>query len=104
MTKLYQKAPLTFALVCIGVYVCAFSAAESAPAQLGAPSLLTVPVGAVLCLILVCWSRRQGLANFLGLCRFRGAAGQYLWFLPLAVLASCNLWHGTQWNFRSLTF
>ena len=102
MTKLYQKDPLLFSLACILIYVCTFSAAESASARLGVTDLFTVPAGAVFCLVLGGWSRRQGLANFLGLCQFRGTAGQYLWFLPLAALASCNLWHGTQWNFPPL--
>ena len=102
MTKLYQKDPLLFALVCIGVYVCTFSTAESSSARLGVPYMLTIPTGAVLCLILDGWIRRQGLAEFLGLCRFRGTAGRYLWFLPLAELASCNLWHGVQVNFPPL--
>ena len=97
MTKLYQKDPLFFALACICVYVCTFSASESVSARLGAPYLFTVPAGVVLCLVLGGWIRRQGLAKFLGLCRFRGTAGQYLCFLPLMVPAGCNLWHGVQW-------
>ena len=99
MTKLYQKDPLFFALACICVYVCTFSASEGVSARLGAPYLFTVPAGVVLCLVLGGWIRRQGLTKFLGLCRFRGTAGQYLWFLPLMVPAGCNLWHGVQWNF-----
>ena len=102
MTKLYQKDPLFFALACICVYVCTFSASESVSARLGAPFLFTVPAGVVLCLVLGGWIRRQGLAKFLGLCRFRGTAGQYLCFLPLMVPAGCNLWHGVQWNFPPL--
>ena len=102
MTKLYQKDPFFFALACICVYVCTFSASESVSARLGAPYLFTVPAGVVLCLVLGGWIRRQGLTKFLGLCRFRGTAGQYLWFLPLAVPAGCNLWHGVQWNFPPL--
>ena len=102
MTKLYQKDPLFFALACICVYVCTFSASEGVSARLGAPYLFTVPAGVVLCLVLGGWIRRQGLTKFLGLCRFRGTAGQYLCFLPLMVPAGCNLWHGVQWNFPPL--
>ena len=64
MTKLYQKDPLFFALACICVYVCTFSASESVSARLGAPYLFTVPAGVVLCLVLGGWIRRQGLAKF----------------------------------------
>ena len=36
MTKLYQKDPLFFALACICVYVCTFSASEGVSARPGA--------------------------------------------------------------------
>ena len=41
------------------------------------------------------WLRSNRLQQKYGLCAFRGDAGRYLYFLPLALIASTNLWRGT---------
>lgn len=101
MTRLYEKNKLTFALVCIAAYVVLMSLADGLSQQFGVEKLVTAPVGAALAALLMLWILRRGLGEELGLCRFKGDARRYLYFLPLAVLASCNLWNGVHMNFTA---
>ena len=101
MTHLYEKNKLTFALVCIVAYVVLMSLADGLSQQLGVEKLVTAPVGAALAALLMLWIMRRRLGEELGLCRFKGDARRYLCFLPLAVLASCNLWNGVHMNFTA---
>ena len=93
MRKLYDKNELTFALVWIGIYVVLLSAAENLSDVLAKNA-----AGAVLCAAmtayLLLWLARNGLREKFGLCRPAYGAKRYLWYLPLAVLASVNLWCG----------
>lgn len=101
MTHLYEKNKLTFALVCIVAYVVLMSLADGLSQQLGVEKLVTAPVGAALAALLMLWIMRRRLGEELGLCRFKGDARRYLYFLPLAVLASCNIWNGVHMNFTA---
>jgi len=98
MAWLHQKNKLVFALVCIGVYVVTFSAADALSVQFGIQKAVTAPWGLVLSAALLVWLRREGLFQTYGLCTPSGGAGRYLWYLPLVVLLSANLWNGVQWN------
>ena len=101
MTKLYQKSPLGFALVWIGIYVGVMNLAmqlcggfDDLPSK--TPGQLAVPVGCILLLavLVTVWVRRNGLTGRFGLCRFRGSPGEFAWFVPLIVLSATNLKNG----------
>ena len=96
MTKFYQRSPLGFALAWIGAYVACFSLADAASRSLGVEQALTAPVCVLFAAALCLWVGRSGLGETFGLCPFRGWGRDYLWFLPLALLASCNLWGGVE--------
>ena len=98
MTKLYKKSELAFALVWIGVYVVSFSLADSVSASLGVEKCITLPLAAALTAILWLWIRKQGLSGKFGLVPFRGKAASYLYFLPLVLIVSVNLWFGVTQN------
>ncbi len=99
MTKLYEKNRLTFALLWIGAYVVLASMADSLSDTIGIPKIVTVPLLAVLSGVLYFWISRNGLKEEFGLCAFQGAGQDYLWFAPLLLLITANLWHGVQMNF-----
>ncbi len=99
MTKLYEKSKLYFALLWIGCYVVFASLGDHFSDSLGMKKCITVPVLLGMTLTLNRWISRQGLKAELGLCPFRGNRADYLWFLPLMVLITVNLWNGVTWNF-----
>lgn len=99
MTKLYEKSKLTFAIIWIACYVVLVSLADSLSQAFGTEKLLTVLVLAAMTALLYVWMRGQGLKGEFGLCEFQGKLSEYLWFAPLVLLLTVNLWHGVRMNF-----
>lgn len=98
MRKLYEKYEVTFSLIWIAAYIVLFSVADSVSESLGIYKIITVPVGILLSLILYIWIRRNKLMEKYGLCRFKGSLKNYLFFIPLAVIMTTNLWNGVKMN------
>ncbi len=94
MRKLYERFEVTFTLIWIAAYVILFSVADKASEALGIYKIITVPVGLILALILFIWIKRNDLMKKYGLCRFEGSLKNYLFFIPLLVIMSTNLWNG----------
>lgn len=101
MKKIYDKNELHFALIWIGLYVVLMSVGDSISGIIGAAKIVTAPICLVLALIIYFWIGKNKLREKYGLCPFRASAGQYLYFVPLVLLATTNLWSGFQLN---LTF
>lgn len=102
MTKLYQKDKLTFALIWIGAYVVLASVADSLSESLGIAKIVTLPLLAAMSAVLYFWIAGNGLKAEFGLCPLERSLGDYLWFAPLLVLLTANLWHGVQMNLSPL--
>jgi len=100
MKRLYEKNPLVFALCWIGVYVVGFSMADGLSASLGLEKCITLPVCVVMTAILLGWLKKEGLWQYFGLCKGSISASKALYYLPLALLVSVNLWGGVKLNYR----
>ncbi len=98
MKKLYEKNELTFAIAWIIAYVVLFSAADNFSTSLGIKKILTAPVGVLFALFLFVWIRKNSLLEKYGLCAFRGNWQGYLYFIPLLLIMSTNLWNGVAMN------
>jgi len=98
MKKLYEKNELTFAIVWIVAYIVLFSVADNLSESLGVAKIVTAPVGVFLALFLFLWIRKNGLLEKYGLCAFRGNWRSYLYFAPLLLIMSTNLWNGAAVN------
>lgn len=94
MKKLYDKSELHFSLAWIIGYVVLFSVADSFSESLGFEKIVTAPIGVVLVLFLFLWMKKHDLLKKYGLCAFQGNWKHYLYFLPLLILMSVNLWNG----------
>lgn len=99
MRKIYEKSELYFALLWIGIYVVLMSVADSVSEMIGVAKIVTVPVCIGLVLAMYLWIRGNELKEKYGLCPFEGSAKQYLFFIPLVLLASINLWWGVRLNY-----
>lgn len=93
MRKLYEKNALTFALVWIGIYVVLLSLAENLSDVL-TKNAAAAALCAAMTVFLFVWLGKNGLRELFGLCRPVGGARWYLYYLPLVVIASVNLWCG----------
>lgn len=99
MKKIYDKNELSFALIWIGIYIVLISVGDSVSGTLGIAKIATAPVCIVLTLIMYLWISKNGLKGKYGLCSLKINIKKYLYFIPLALLASVNLWWGIQLNF-----
>lgn len=102
MKKIYDKNEVNFSLIWIALYVVLFSVAESVSKSIGTVKLVTAPLCIVMSAVIYLWISKNNLKEKYGLCGYEGTAKQYLFFIPLAVFASVNLWHGGKMNFSVL--
>jgi len=102
MKRLYEKNELAFALIWIGIYVVLFSVADGLSEALGVQKLVTAAVGLLLMLGLYIWVLRNGLAETYGFCGLKRSPREYLYFIPLLLIVSVNLWWGVQFRLSPL--
>lgn len=98
MKKLYEKNELTFAIVWIVIYCVVQSLANSLNEQIG----ISFSASAVLCIvqtiILFVFIQKNGLMKRYGLCKSSVPARRFLYYVPLIILATGNLWNGVAVN------
>lgn len=101
MKKLFYKNEVAFALVWIGLYLVVMNIALQFCGgfdELGSKTVpqLLIPVVCILALsaFATAWIVRNGLSEHFGLCKFRGNAKAFLWFIPLILMSCTNLKNG----------
>jgi len=94
MKKLYAKSELWFSLLWIIVYVVLFSLADSISVGLEIEKIITAPLCILMTVILLLWIKRNNLLSKYGLAKIKVEHKKYLYYLPLLVLISTNLWGG----------
>lgn len=91
MKKLYEKNELAFAILWIAAY-CVISIPIRG--ELGDESLAMLLALAVIAAGIFAFIKRHRLESFYGLTKWRGAAKDYLYYLPMLFLMTGNLWGG----------
>ena len=94
MTKLYRKSEIAFAILWIVAYVVLSSLADQLSESIGIVKSATAALHIVMSLILFFWITRNGLSVKYGLCGSKLPAKRFLFYIPLAVIASASLWNG----------
>jgi len=95
---MHKKNELTFALIWIGIYCLANSLANPLSDLIGIHSSATFLVNGILTAAMCIWIGRKGLMAYYGLCRSDVPAAKFLWYLPLVLFVSTNLWLGVAIN------
>lgn len=98
MKKLYDKNQSAFSFIWILIYLILMSLAAPLSQAIGIEASGEMILGAGLCEVLIAFIFRHKLALHLGLCRPRKPARAFLYYLPLLILASSNLWNGVKIN------
>ena len=96
--KLYDKSELYFAIAWIIAYVVLASIGDNISANIGVLKIVTLPVLIVLSVMLYLFVKRHGLLEKYGLCKSKTPASNMLFYIPLAILLSANLWYGVAMN------
>lgn len=94
LKKLYDKSPIWFAVAWIIAYCVLLSAGDSLSAMVGVEKSVTLAVGLILSIVLFCFLRSEKLLQAYGLCRPKASARSMLWYLPVALMLTANLWYG----------
>lgn len=91
MRKLYEKNELLFAILWIILYCVVTIPIRG---KLGDESAAMLAALAVIAAGIFVFVKRNHLEEKYGLCRFKGKAADYWFFIPMAVLMTGNLWGG----------
>lgn len=98
MKKLYDKDEVLFAVCWIIIYVVGFGNADSISIAIGFPKVITAALGIVLSTVLYAFIRRHRLLRYYGLCPVLCSPRRLLYFIPLVIISSTNLWRGLTLN------
>ena len=102
MNKLYKKSELIFSIVFIIIYIIGASFADEFSNMIGISKILTLPFFLVLSFILILFITKNNLFKKYGLCKPNYKAKHFLFYIPLLILISTNLWLGVKMNFNIL--
>lgn len=98
LKKLYEKSQIWFAVAWIIAYIILASAGDNISAEIGIAKIATLPILIALSVILYFFVRKNGLLQKYGLCKPVISAARMLFYIPLIVLLTANLWYGVAMN------
>ncbi len=101
MKKLYEKSELTFAIVWIVVYCVVQSLANPLNKIIGIEYSASAAFCILQAVILFVFIRKNNLQDQYGLCKSPVSARYFLYYAPLVILASGNLWNGIAINYST---
>ena len=99
MKKLYEKNELTFAIVWIVVYCVLQSLANPLNNAIGVAYAASAAFCVLQTVVLFTFIRKNNLLKRYGLCKSPVPARRLLYYVPLVILASGNLWNGFALNY-----
>ena len=99
MKKLYEKSELTFAIVWIVVYCVLQSVANPLNKLIGVDYSVSAAFCVLQTIVLFAFIRKNNLQKRYGLCKSPVPAWRFLYYVPLLILASGNLWNGVALNY-----
>ncbi|MBE6532086.1 MAG: CPBP family intramembrane metalloprotease [Ruminococcaceae bacterium] len=99
MKKLYDKSRLWFALAWIIAYCVLMSVGDSLSALVGIDKSVTLAIGIFLSAILLLFLKKNGLYADYGLCKPKTSAKSMLYYIPIFVMFTANLWYGVTLNY-----
>ena len=99
MKKLYEKNELTFAIVWIVIYCVLQSLANLLNEMIGIEYSASTAFCILQAVALFAFIRKNNLLKRYGLCKSLVPAWRFLYYVPLVILASGNLWNGIALNY-----
>ena len=102
LKKLYEKSELWFSIVWIIAYVILASIGDNLSLEIGIEKVVTLPILIILSFVLFFFIRKNKLYNKYGLCKSNVNHSKMLFYIPLIILITTNLWYGVTLNFTYL--
>lgn len=102
LKKLYDKSQIWFAVAWIIAYCVLMSFGDILSAWIGIDKSVTLAIGVLLSAILLLFLKKNALLEDYGLCAAKISASSMLYYVPLFIMLSANLWYGVTLNYGVL--
>jgi len=102
MNRFYNKSELGFAIFWIVIYIVLVSVGDSLSKTLNIEKCITIIVLFIMSTILLSWIIKCKYTKKFGLCKPVNKAKYYLYYIPLIIMISMNLWLGFELNYSLL--
>lgn len=102
MKRLYDKSRIWFAVAWIVAYCVLMSVGDALSAVLGVEKSATFAIGITLSFVLLFFLKKNGLFDEYGLCKPKASAKSMLFYIPIFVVLTANLWYGVTANYGVL--
>ena len=102
LKKLYDKNPIWFAIAWIIAYCILMSVGDALSAEMGIDKSATLAIGILLSAILLLFLKKHGLFADYGLCAPKTSAKSMLYYIPILLMLTANLWYGVTFNYGAL--
>lgn len=99
MKKLFDKNEVNFALTWIGIYCLTQSIALNLNDFVNIHYFFNAIFCVLLTIIMFLFVRKNGLEKYYNLRKPSAPAVSFLYYIPLVILATCNLWNGVALNY-----
>ena len=100
--EFYDKNELGFSIIWIIAYCILASIGDNISDELGIAKVITLPILLVLSLILFLFIKRNNLTDKYGFCKADIAASKMLFYIPVSILLTANMWYGFRVNMSLL--
>lgn len=100
--EFYDKNELGFSIIWIIAYCILASIGDNISDELGISKVITLPILLVLSVILFLFIKRNNLTEKYGFCKADIAASKMLFYIPVIILLTANMWHGFRVNLSLL--
>ena len=93
-----KNKELDMTIVFIVIYVVGMSLGDNLSRMIGVEKFITVIVSILITIFLFLYIKRKDLIEKYGLKRVEGKSREYLYFIPLILISSVNIWFGVKMN------
>ena len=93
-----KNKELDMNIVFIVIYVVGMSLGDNLSRVIGVEKIITVIVSILITIFLFLYIKRKDLMEKYGLKRVEGKSREYLYFIPLILISSVNIWFGVKMN------
>ena len=102
LKKRYDKSKIWFAVAWIIAYCVLMSVGDTLSVWIGIDKSITLVIGVALSATLLLFLKKNGLFSDYGLCAPRVSARSMLYYVPIFIMLSANLWYGVTLNYGAL--
>ena len=99
LKKLFEKSQIWFAVAWIIAYCVLMSVGDTLSTLLGLQKSVTLAVGILMSCVLFFFLKKNDLLKAYGFCRSEASLASMLYYVPIFVMLTANLWYGVTLNY-----